>query len=368
MSYYISSFPSPRFLLHILISTSIIQATAMYSEDYIQDSLVDALERESSFAPLPQHTDALAPEAFDQFVADAESDPNYPIEQQFLPGSIPIILTPSALTNPTDHELTTSYYSLSDFTQSDYSIPSDISSLSSLNDELYGVHVSIPSPTFPNDPPSIQPQALHPDEAQFDFWTPDLSPNIGISPEDLSTVVKPPTTSVVFTPPPVHVTPAFSNDTSSIQPQALHWHPAEAQFDFWTLDISPNIGISPEDLSIVVKPPTTSVVSTPPPVHVTPAFPNDPPSIQPQALYPAEAQFDFRTSDLSPNIGISPEDLSTAVKPPTTSGNTPPPVHVTPDSEAPAPDKLFKCPICPYCKSETTCMYDWFTLLASRGP
>jgi len=78
----------------------------------------------------------------------------------------------------------------------------------------------------------------------------------------------------------------------------------------------------------------------------------------------AEAQFDS-TSDLSPNfVGISPEDssisapvpfsvplLSTAMQPPTSVVPAPLPVHVTPDSEAhtmaPAPDRQFKCPLCP---------------------
>ncbi|KAN0118538.1 hypothetical protein V8E52_004961 [Russula decolorans] len=66
---------------------------------------------------------------------------------------------------------------------------------------------------------------------------------------------------------------------------------------------------------------------------------NDPPSIP---LHSDEAQFDFVTSDLNPNfIGISPEDLSTAMKLPP----TPLPVHVTPGSEAqmaPASDRPFK--------------------------
>ena len=84
----------------------------------------------------------------------------------------------------------------------------------------------------------------------------------------------------------------------------------------------------------------------------SPVFSNGQPSIPP--LHPAEAQFDSGTSDLSPNfVGISPEDLSTATQPPQP---IPLPVHVTPDSEAqmaPAPDRPFKCPHSPHCKAET---------------
>lgn len=84
---------------------------------------------------------------------------------------------------------------------------------------------------------------------------------------------------------------------------------------------------------------------------------NGQPSIPP--LRPAEGQFDFGTSDLSPNlVGISPEDLSTSMQPtPTSAVPTPLPVHVTPATEAqmaPVPDRPFKCPHPPHCKAETS--------------
>ena len=86
-------------------------------------------------------------------------------------------------------------------------------------------------------------------------------------------------------------------------------------------------------------------------------FSNDPPSVPP--LHPAEAQLDSETSDLSPNlVGISSEDLSTAMQPtPTGVVPTPLPAHVAPASEAqmaPAPDKPSKCPQSPHCKAETS--------------
>jgi hypothetical protein len=166
----------------------------------------DALKPElflNFFAPPPQHTDAPSPDLFDQEVAGL--DLNLPFEQfyDFSPAfdSIPIISTPSALTYSTDsvHEVSSSHYS-SDFTQSDYSVPSEIESL---NNGFYGTDDSIHSTVSFNGPP------FHPAEAQFDFGTSDLNPSfIGISPEDLSTAMQPPPASVVPTPLPVHVTPA----------------------------------------------------------------------------------------------------------------------------------------------------------------
>ena len=154
----------------------------------------DALWPEHFFAPPPQHTDAPPPELFDQEVA--ELDLNFLFEQfdGFLPtsyDSIPDIFTPSALTSSTD-----SQYS-SDFTQSDYSIPSEIESYYSSDNGLYGMHDSIHSAVPSNGPPSIP--LLHPAEPQFDFGTLDLTPDVGISPEVLSTAMQPPL--------PVHVAP-----------------------------------------------------------------------------------------------------------------------------------------------------------------
>ncbi len=167
----------------------------------------DALRPELFFAPPPQHTDAPSPELFDQEVAGL--DLNFPFEpfgpfkfDDFLPTFIPIISTPSALTYSTDsvHEVT------SDFSQSDYSIPSEIESYYSSNNGLYRANDSIQSAGFSNGPPSESIPSLHSAEAQFDFGTSDLSPNIGISPVDLSTAMQPPT-NVVPTPLLVHVTP-----------------------------------------------------------------------------------------------------------------------------------------------------------------
>jgi hypothetical protein len=233
----------------------------MYSDPcLIQDhstESTDALSPEpfSFFAPPPQHTDAPPPDDFDEELDQdlGGLDPDFPFV--FSPAfyqSIPTISTPSALTYSTDE--ISSYYS-SDFTQSDYSIPSEIDS--TLNNGLYEAHVSIHPAVFSNDLPSIQPH--HPAEAQFDFRTSDLSPNICISPEDLSIAMQPPTSVV-----PIH-TAVFSNDLPSIQPQALH--SAEAQFDFGTSDF--NVCISSEDLSTAMQPPT-SVVPTPLAAHVTP--------------------------------------------------------------------------------------------------
>jgi hypothetical protein len=178
----------------------------------------DALRPELFFAPPPQHTDAPPPELFDQEVAVLDLDLPFEQFEDFFTtfhNSIPAVdSTPSALTYSTDsvHEVTSSQYS-SDFTQSDYPIPSEIESYFSLNNGngLYGTaHDSIHSADFSNGPPSIPP--LHPAEPKFDFGTSDLSPNfVGsppeIPPEDLFTVMQPRPTSVVPTPLPVHVTP-----------------------------------------------------------------------------------------------------------------------------------------------------------------
>jgi hypothetical protein len=166
----------------------------------------DGLKPELFFAPPPQHTDAPSPDLFDQEVAGLDLDLPFKQFYDFLPtlDSIPITSTPSALTYSTDsvHEVSSSHYS-SDFTQSDYSIPSEIESYHSLNNGFYGTHDSIHSTVSFNGPP------FHPAEAQFDFGTSDLTPDfIGISPEDLSTAMQPPPASVVTTPLPVHVTPA----------------------------------------------------------------------------------------------------------------------------------------------------------------
>jgi hypothetical protein len=202
-----------------------VAETNMFSEsDLIQYPSIectDALRPELFFAPPPQHTDAPSPESFDQEVAELDLDLLF--EQfDFLPtfyDSIPVISDPSALTYSTDsvQEVPSSHYS-SDFTQSDYPVPSEIESYCSSNNELSGTHDSIGSDVLSNGPPSIQP--LHPAEAQFDSRTSDLSPNfVGIYPEDssisapvplsvplLSTAMQPPT-SVVPAPLPVHVTP-----------------------------------------------------------------------------------------------------------------------------------------------------------------
>ncbi|KAF8490814.1 hypothetical protein F5888DRAFT_1091527 [Russula emetica] len=156
---------------------------------YPSTESTDALRPGLFFAPPPQHTDAPSPELFDQEVA--ELDMNFPLAIQhfdeifaFFRDSIPpSISTPLALT-------------YSDGAVYDFS----------LNKGLHGTHDSIHSAIFSNGPPSIPP--LHPAEAQFEFGTSDLGPNlVGISPEDLSTAMQSPPTSVVPTPLPVHVTP-----------------------------------------------------------------------------------------------------------------------------------------------------------------
>ena len=140
----------------------------------------------------------------------------------FYPPSSRSFLPPSALTYSTDSvpEVTSSHYS-SDFSQSDYSIPSDIESYYSSNNGLYRTHDSIQSAVFSYDPPSIPPP--HSAEAQFDFGTSDLSPNVGISPEDLSTAVQPPP-SVVATPLPIHVTPDWEAQMASAPDKTFQCH------------------------------------------------------------------------------------------------------------------------------------------------
>ncbi|KAF8490812.1 hypothetical protein F5888DRAFT_1909823 [Russula emetica] len=202
------------------------------SKPAIQSLPTDALMPELFFAPPPQHTDAPSPESFDQEVAELDLDLLF--EQfDFLPtfyDTIPVISDPSALTYSTEsvQEVTSSHYS-SDFTQSDYPVPSEIENHYSSNNGLSGTHDFIDSDVFSNGPPSTQP--LHPAEAQFDSGTSDLSPNfVGISPEDssisapvpfsvplLSTAMQPPT-SVVPAPLPVHVTPDSEAHTMAPAP------------------------------------------------------------------------------------------------------------------------------------------------------
>src|SRR6267154_2641002 len=171
----------------------------------------DAQRPELFFAPPPQYTYAPSPESFDQELAGL--DLNLPFEafgpfDDFLPPFIPIIPTPSALTYSTDsvHEVTSQYSS--DFSQSDYPTPSDIeSSYYSSNNGHYRTHDSIQSAGFSNGPPSAGILPFHSAEAQFDFGTSDLSPEVGISPEGFSNAMQSPPTSVVATPLPVHVKP-----------------------------------------------------------------------------------------------------------------------------------------------------------------
>jgi hypothetical protein len=89
-------------------------------------------------------------------------------------------------------------------------------------------------------------------------------------------------------------------------------------------------------------------------IHPT-VFSNGPPSISPFHLAEAQFDFDFGTSDFSPNVEISPEDLPSALQPSMSVVPAPLPVHATPDSEAqkaPTPEKPFKCPFCHHCKAE----------------
>ena len=184
-----------------------------FESDLIQDSSTtstDALGLELFFAPPPQHTDAPSPEIFDQEVAELDLDFPFKFDDfsAAFYGTIPVVSTPSALTYTTDsvHGVTTSHYS-SDFTQSEYSIPSEIESYYSLNNGPYGSHDSSPSAAFSNGPSSIP--SIHLSKAEPDFGTSDLSPNfVGISPEDLSTAMQPtPSGTTVPIPLPVHVTP-----------------------------------------------------------------------------------------------------------------------------------------------------------------
>ncbi|KAN0118541.1 hypothetical protein V8E52_004964 [Russula decolorans] len=164
----------------------------------------DALRPGLFFPPPPQHLDAPSPELFDKEVAELDLDFAFeafePVDESFatIHDSITVISAPSS---------TSAVYGdtySSDFTKSDYLIPSEIESYYSLNNVLYGTHGYIHSAVFSNSPPSIPP--LHPAEVQFDFGTSDLSLNfVGISSEDLSTAMPP--TSVVPTLLPVHVTP-----------------------------------------------------------------------------------------------------------------------------------------------------------------
>ncbi|KAN0118540.1 hypothetical protein V8E52_004963 [Russula decolorans] len=169
----------------------------------------DALRPGLFFAPPPQHPDAPPPELFDQEVAELDLDfelfPTFRNSIQTIPDTIPFISTPVALTDSTVGVYGGTYSP--DFTKLDNLTPFEIESYHSLNNGLYGTHGYIHSAVFSNGPPSIPP--LHPTEAQFDFGTSDLTPNlVGISSEDLSTAMQPLPTSVVTTPLPVHVTPA----------------------------------------------------------------------------------------------------------------------------------------------------------------
>ena len=157
------------------------------------------------FAP-PQQPDAPSPELFDQELA--ELDLYLPFEQfdelftttfhDFSP------VTPTPLTDSTICVYGASHYSPNS-ARPDYSISSEVEiegyGYCSLNNGLYGTHVSMHSAIFSNGPPSAQ--SLDPAEAQFNFGTSTLGPNfLEIPPEDLSIAMQPPT----GTPLPVHRT------------------------------------------------------------------------------------------------------------------------------------------------------------------
>lgn len=156
--------------------------------------------------PPSQLPDAPSPESFDQEFAELElclpfdseqSDGLFTTFRDFRP----IISTPSVSTSTICvYGATPSTYS-PDITRSGYFIPSELDEgYLSLNNGPYGTHDSIHSAVFSNGPPSIPPP--HPAQAQFEFGTSDLSPNlIGISPEYLSAGIQ---SSPALS---VHVTP-----------------------------------------------------------------------------------------------------------------------------------------------------------------
>ena len=190
---------------------------------YPSTETTDALRPGFFFAPPPQ-PDALSHELFDQEIAELDLDFSFEaIDEIFTTfrNSIPNISTPSALASSTGavYGVTSSHCS-SDFTQLDYSIFSDMESYYLLDNGPYGMHDPIHSAVSSNGPPSIPP--LHQAEAQFDFGTSDLSPNsVVIPPEDLSTAMQPPPSSIVPTPLPAHVTPVSEAQTASTPDRAL---------------------------------------------------------------------------------------------------------------------------------------------------
>jgi hypothetical protein len=127
----------------------------------------DIFAPDSFFAPDPQLADAPSPETFDLEVDNDKEFGEFDLELSFkhfddffatFRDTIPVAPTPSAVTHSTEsaYEVSSSQYSC-DITPSEYSIPSEIESCSSVNDGLYSTHASVYSAAFSNSLPSIPP-------------------------------------------------------------------------------------------------------------------------------------------------------------------------------------------------------------------
>jgi NAD-dependent dihydropyrimidine dehydrogenase PreA subunit len=112
----------------------------------------DAMKADLFFAPDPQLAVAPPPEIFDQEVDNDKEVEEFDLELSFkefddffatVCDTIPVVPTPSVVTHSTESAYEVSSQYSSDFTLSEYSIPSEIESRDSVNDGLYSTHASV---------------------------------------------------------------------------------------------------------------------------------------------------------------------------------------------------------------------------------
>jgi hypothetical protein len=153
------------------------------------------------FAPDPQLADAPSPETFDLEVDNDKEFGEFDLELSFkqfddffatFHDTIPVAPTPSAVTHSTEsaYEVSSSQYSC-DLTPSEYSIPSEIESCSSVNDGLYSTHASVYSAAFSDSLPSIPPPSPAKTVALQESASVALSATVHVVPYEAHRPVKP---------------------------------------------------------------------------------------------------------------------------------------------------------------------------------
>jgi hypothetical protein len=167
-----------------------------YLVQYSSSKGTDAMKADLFFAPDPQLADAPPPETFDLEVDNDKEVEEFDFESSFKQfddffaalgdNTIPVAVpTPSAVTYSTGstYDVSSSQYSC-DLTSSDYSIPSEIESRSSVDDELYSTLASVYSSAFSDSPAYIPPPSPAKAVPVQEFATVALSAAVKVVPDE----------------------------------------------------------------------------------------------------------------------------------------------------------------------------------------